>query len=346
VKVAVYAIAKDEEKFVERWQRSACEADSLHILDTGSYDRTVGLARDLGIDVARWQFNPWRFDKARNMSLDMVPADTDYCIALDLDEVLVKGWRDHLEEAHVKGITRPRYKYTWSWNGREPGLQYGGDKIHTRNGYYWKHPVHEVITPMQGFNEVQGWVDLEIHHHADPRKSRSHYGPLLELAVNEDPSDDRNAHYYARELFFQGRMDEAEAQFLRHVDMNGWEPERAQSYRYLYKITKNPAYLAEACRIYVSREVLVDMAMHHYEQLEWKGCFRMARRALNIKERPLVYFTETDAWGPKAHDLAGIAAFNLGLLHEARWHGMEALKLSPYDTRLVDNLKFYEKAAA
>ena len=346
MKVAVYAIAKDEERHVKRWQESACDADSLHILDTGSYDRTVGLAKDYGIDVARWEFNPWRFDKARNMSLDMVPADTDYCIALDLDEVLLPGWRDHLEEAFKLGVTRPRYKYTWSWNGNQPGLQYGGDKIHTRQGYYWKHPVHEVITPMQGFKEVQGWVDLEIHHHADPKKSRSQYGPLLELAINEDPSDDRNTHYYARELFFQGRWDESERQFLRHVDMDGWEPERAQSYRYLYKLTGDAKYLADACRIHASREVLVDMASHHYEHGEWEGCFKAARRALRIIERPLVYFTEAEAWGPKAHDLAAIAAFHLGLYQEARWHGMQALKLSPYDGRLVDNLRFYEKAAA
>jgi len=348
VKVAVYAIAKDEERFVKRWQESACEADSLHILDTGSYDRTIGTAKDYGIDVSRWEFNPWRFDKARNMALELVPLDYDYCIALDLDEVLIPGWREHLERAHEEGVTRPRYKYTWSWKNGQPDLQYGGDKIHTRQGYCWKHPVHEVITPLHGFKEVQGWVDLEIHHHPDSKKSRSQYMPLLELAVTEDPSDDRNMHYYARELFFAGRMGEAKSAFLRHLDLPKaqWKPERAQSYRYLYKIDKDPRWLAEAAREHLSREVLVDMARYNYEQQEWQGCFNMARRALEFAERPLEYFSESEAWGPLAHDFAAIAAYQLGLFREAAWHGMEALKLSPYDTRLVDNLGFYEKAAA
>ena len=36
MKIAVYTIAKNEVSFVNRWFNSAKEADSLHILDTGS----------------------------------------------------------------------------------------------------------------------------------------------------------------------------------------------------------------------------------------------------------------------------------------------------------------------
>jgi len=35
----------------------------------------------------------------------------------------------------------------------------------------------------------------------------------------------------------------------------------------------------------------------------------------------------------------------LGLYREAKYHGMEALKLSPYEDRLVNNLRRYEEAA-
>ena len=57
MKIAVYTIAKNEQQFVERWQQSACDADSLHILDTGSTDQTVTAARDLGIDVVVRKFD-------------------------------------------------------------------------------------------------------------------------------------------------------------------------------------------------------------------------------------------------------------------------------------------------
>ena len=41
MKIVVYTIAKNEEKFVERWYKSMKEADELYVLDTGSTDKTV-----------------------------------------------------------------------------------------------------------------------------------------------------------------------------------------------------------------------------------------------------------------------------------------------------------------
>lgn len=148
------------------------------LVDTGSRDDTVALAQSLGVVTHEIRVQPWRFDDARNKALSFIPEDIDYCIALDVDEVLVPGWREGLERAHRAGITRPRYKYVWSWNedGSE-GLTYGGDKIHARKDYYWKHPVHEVL--QCATQETQDWFDeVEIHHHPDSSKSRSQYLPL------------------------------------------------------------------------------------------------------------------------------------------------------------------------
>lgn len=158
MRVAVYTIAKNEEQFVERWAASAADADHILLVDTGSTDGTVETARDL-VTVQQILVRPWRFDDARNAALALVP-DVDLCIALDMDEVLLPGWRDHLEQLPVN-VTRPRYKYVWSWNddGTE-GLTYGGDKIHARQGYRWRHPVHETLTPV--IPEVQEWCGLVI----------------------------------------------------------------------------------------------------------------------------------------------------------------------------------------
>jgi glycosyltransferase involved in cell wall biosynthesis len=112
MKVAVYSIALNEEKFVERWYECAKEADYLLIADTGSSDRTVELAKSLGINVVEISINPWRFDDARNASLAVIPGDIDYCIALDLDEVLVPGWRKHLEVAYKNKWTRASLSYS------------------------------------------------------------------------------------------------------------------------------------------------------------------------------------------------------------------------------------------
>lgn len=349
-KIAVYAIAKNEEKFVQRWYESAKEADYVVLLDTGSDDLTAIISDGLGVITAVERINPWRFDVARNVALDLIPDDADLCVALDLDEVLLPGWREELERAHLDGVTRPRYSYTWSWEGNRPGLVYGGDKIHSRHGYYWKHPVHEVLKPLDGFEEVQGWYGLEIHHHPDSTKSRGHYLPLLALSVEEDPDDDRNAHYYARELYFAGRPSEAIAEFKRHLNLPTavWPPERARSMRYLAELEPEHAegwLMAAAQECPSMREPWVDLARLFYNQQRWPECLEAAMTALRIREKPLAYLNDAEAWGPLPHDLAAVAAYNMGLFHEARFHGAEALRLNPYDERLRANLSFYEEAA-
>ena len=88
MKVCVYTIALNEEKHVERWYNSSKEADLHIIADTGSTDRTVEIARSLGIQVYNIHIKPWRFDDARNAALALVPSDADYCVIMDMDEAL------------------------------------------------------------------------------------------------------------------------------------------------------------------------------------------------------------------------------------------------------------------
>jgi len=343
MKIAVYTIALNEEKFVERWYDSAKEADHLLILDTGSTDNTTHLAHSLGIHTVTREFSPWRFDAARNTALAMLPKDIDLCIALDMDEQLQPGWREALETLS-KEITRPRYKYIWSWNpdGSE-GLVYGGDKIHARHGYTWKHPVHEVLKPTDG--ETQHWVtDLEIHHHPDSSKSRSQYLPLLKLAVEEDPRDDRNQFYLARELFFAGDYGLSQYHFSRHLDLSTWMPERAASHRYLAKMVPTAAdyhlYRAIA-EDPARRESWVALAMYYHEKRNWLAVRNTASMALAITEKPLDYLCEAEAWGWLPHDLMAIACHHLGDNDEAFFHGSNALALNPDDARLKTNLAHY-----
>jgi tetratricopeptide (TPR) repeat protein len=351
MRTAVYSIALNEAKHARRWAASAVDADVRIVLDTGSTDGTVEALEEAGVSVWIEAFTPWRFDVARNASLDLLPDDLDYCIALDMDEVLLPGWRNALDDAHRQHLTRPRYQYTWSWNpDGTPGLVYGGDKIHTRHGYRWRHPVHEVLTTHEGAEERQGWVPLEIHHHPDPTKSRSSYLPLLELAVAEDPDDDRNAFYYARELMFAGRRDEAIDQFRRHLSLPRaqWEPERAASMRHLARLDRAQAerwLLRAAAETPGRREGWAALAVLYYERNDWPSCLSAATRALSIAERPLEYLNEADAWGPTPHDMAALACYNLGLFREALVHGRNALQVAPDDQHLRTNLTFYERAA-
>lgn len=348
MKIAVYTIALNEAQFVERWYQSAREADHLYILDTGSTDDTVEIAKKLGIHTSIITVKPWRFDHARQASLDALPDDIDYAIALDMDEVLQPGWRQALESV-PEGTTRPRYSYTWSWlPDGSPDLVYGGDKIHARHGYQWRHPVHEVLTPLG--EEKQEWIKLEIHHHPDTTKSRGQYFPLLKLAIEEDPDDDRNAFYYARELYFHSMNDEAIKEFRRHLALPRavWEPERAASMRYLAKLephNRERWLLRAIAEAPEQREARCELAEYYYTQKLWPQSYAAALSALAITDKSLSYLCESDAWSWLPHDQVAIAAYNMGLHRVALEHGRLAVQFAPYNERLGENLIHYEGAA-
>jgi tetratricopeptide (TPR) repeat protein len=351
-KVAIYAIALNEEQFVERWYESAKDADYILIADTGSTDRTVEIAEKLGINVVHIKVMPWRFDDARNASLAALPSDIDMCITLDLDEVITPNWREPLEDLWRRGVTRPKYKHVWSWNeDGTPGMEFAYDHIHTRNGYRWRHPVHEALFPY-GIKEVQEYTAaIETHHHPDPTKSRAQYLPLLAMSVKEDPYSDRNAFYYARELYFYGKYELAAKEFQRHLQLptSTWAPERAASMRYLAKIDKDNAaqWLVMAIKQAPGRrEPIVELANHHYNNQQWQDCYDRAKEALEIVEKPLDYLCEDFAWGALPWDLAALAAYNLNKYEEAVNLGAKAVELDIDNERLKSNLAYYLAAVA
>lgn len=343
MRIAVYTIAKNEAHFIPRWFESAQDADYLVLLDTGSDDDTVEVARGLGINVHTQTFSPWRFDHARNHNLSLVPEDVDICIALDADEVLIEGWREKLE-AIDPATTRPRYKYVWSWkeDGSE-GLVYGGDKIHRRHGYFWKHPVHEVL--VCAGEEKQEWINLQIHHHPDSKKSRGQYLPLLQLAVTEDPEDDRNAHYYARDLMFAGMNEEAAAEFKRHLSLPRavWKPERSASMMYLAKVEPDNAedWLIKAYREdSARREPMVSLALYYFGRSKWDDAILWARKAITIEDKPLDYLCQEFAWGSIPYDILAVSYYKKRRGDEARKYGILAYLQEPTE-RLRENLKHY-----
>lgn len=329
---AVYSIAKDEEKFVERWAASAAQADLILLADTGSTDRTVEIARSVGVEVISVHVVPWRFDIARSAALAAVPADIDWCIALDLDEVLLPGWREALDGLDPS-VTRPSYPYTWSWNPDGSfGLRYLGDKVHSRAGFRWTGPVHETLEPYGSQTIVRTFLPgFEIHHFPDPTKSRGHYLDLLAMAAKESPTDTRRSFWYARDLLFAGRHEEAMAEFDRFLSLpGGWSVERSRAIRYIAAMDppRRTELLEWATREAPERrEVWVDLAKHRSTMQDWAGSLAAAQTALSISWRPDDYLFEAEAWRWQPDALAFVALANLERRDEAIAHAEIAVRL-------------------
>lgn len=356
MKIVVYAICKNEAQFVDRWMDSMSEADQVVVLDTGSTDDTVSRLIQRGAVVKSEILSPWRFDVARNHSLELVPIDTDICVCTDLDECFHPGWRTLLEKAWKPGVGQASYRYTWSFNadGSE-GVVFWSEKIHARQGYCWTHPVHEVLKWIgEGSPGAKIAIEgIQLDHHPDPSKSRGQYLPLLELSVQEDPTDDRNVHYLGREYMYKGRWDDCIRTLKGHLAMPSatWRDERAASMRYIAKSyamkgerqTARNWYLQAIAEAPHLREPYVDLALLLYGEKDWEGVLYFTKCALQIQSRPRTYICEASSWGSLPHDLRAMALYYTDRREEALSEAQKALSLEQENPRLQKNVQLIEK---
>lgn len=349
-RICVYAICKNEEKFVDRWVASMSEADNIVVLDTGSDDGTMQKLKAHGVKAEQRLISPWRFDVARNESMKLIPEDTDICVCTDLDEVFHEGWRARLEAAWREDTTRASYRYTWSFNsdGSE-GYVFNIEKAHARHGFKWKHPVHEVLEYTGEMPENRIFVPgIQLDHHADASKSRSSYLPLLELAVDEEPDDDRNMHYLGREYMYYGMWDKSIEALKKHLSMKTavWAEERCASMRYIARCYMQKG-CAEAAKAWLyraiaeapqSREPYMELVRLLYSEQAWDGVVYMCKCALAVTERTETYITEASAWGAEPYDFLSLGYFYTGRYSLALEAVTAAARLAPRDERILNNL--------
>ena len=355
MKVVVYAITKNESKFVNRWCDSMSEADEIYVLDTGSDDDTVKLFKDRGVNVIVKEIKPWRFDAARNESLAMVPADADICVCTDLDEVFKPGWRALVEEAWKEDTNRLRYVFNWSLSEDDrPLISFYGEKIHSRHGYKWTHPVHEILQ-YDGDNEKFELTDkVVLNHYPDSSKSRGSYLPLLELSVLEDPEDDRNMHYLGREYMYYSRWNECIDTLIKHLNLPRatWSDERCASMRFIARSYINLGRYDEA-RIWLEkaikeaphlRDPYVEMALLEYRLGNNLEVIKNCTLALSIKKNKMSYINEYFCWDATIDDLLSISYYNLGIYDISLYYIDRALKYDSENERLIGNREIiYEK---
>ena len=346
-KVCVYAICKNEEKFVNRWVESMKEADEIYVLDTGSTDNTVDLLSSLGVTVKQEVITPWRFDVARNKSLELVPNDTDICVCTDLDEMFEPGWREKLESVWNDSVDRVRYTYNWSFDEYgNPATTFLQNKIHRREGYSWYHPVHEILKTKP--NEVEVVCEnIVLNHYPDSTKSRSNYLPLLEMSVEEVPNDDRNMHYLGREYMYYGSYNEGIDTLIKHLNLpnSKWDAERCASMRFIARCYMGLNRPKEAEMWYKNaikeasylREGYVELAGIYLEQGKFEEAYELLECAFLIKEKAPIYINEAFAWNDYIYELMGLVCFNLKLYPKSLLYMQKALELAPLNERIKNN---------
>lgn len=361
-KVCIYAICKDEIKFVDKWLDSMSEADYIVVLDTGSTDGTYEkLKSDPRVTkVKRKVISPWRFDVARNESMKLVPKDANILFCTDFDEILTPGWGDLVRASWKENTCRGHYQYIWSHtDAGNPGVTYVYDKMHNRE-YKWWYPVHEVLGGIDGalsrvdyetahYDQVIDFGDkIVLHHYPDPEKSRSSYLDLLLLRYNENPGECYSAYLLGREYGTREMYDEALRMFEETINLPSAETHpiiKRASLGYLgdlYRMKGSPAEAIVSYTLQIQmdgtyREPYLCLAELYNDMGMYEVALGYARHAEAHTYRHIDWSERDSTWNEKLDDVYSVAYSNLNEYDKALPHVIKALKFSPNDERIREN---------
>lgn len=356
-KICVYAICKNELKFVDQWLKNMSEADYIVVLDTGSTDGTYEkLKEDSRVTrVEQEIITPWRFDAARNRSMDLIPDDADILVCTDFDELFEPGWAQFLRDNWVPGYhTRCHYRYAWKHGEQgDAEVEFTYDKIHNRD-YYWVFPVHEVAHIKSGDEKfLEADKNIYLHHWQDTTKSRGSYLPLLQLSVQENPNLSHIHLLLAREYLVLDQKEEALAHLAKTLEIE--DIETADNglvlLQTLYFISLVCFELKDydECLWYAQRFIQIDnsyrepyflMARAYNEKHLYSLAEYSVLAGVNYGIRKNNWIEMATSWYLEPDLLLGVIYTNLKKYKEAIPHIKSALQYKPNNTTLLKQYIF------
>jgi tetratricopeptide (TPR) repeat protein len=222
--LSVCMIVRDEEANLARALDSVeGVATETVVVDTGSVDRTLDIAREHGAVVASFAWTA-DFSAARNFAASR--ATGDWILVLDADEQATATFRERcratLANTPAEGLAIPVLNL-----GDRGELQVGVSAVRlyrNRERHRFEGTIHEEVAP--SIVRAGGTIlraDLPLHHHGyrrseDQRKGRRGRNlGLLERAHASDPSNPRYWHYLGLEHLSNDDLPEARRWFERVV---------------------------------------------------------------------------------------------------------------------------------
>ncbi|MCK6446381.1 MAG: glycosyltransferase [Planctomycetes bacterium] len=226
-------IARDEETNLPRLLASVRGiVDETVVVDTGSRDRTLELAAELGARTATFAWCD-DFAAARNAASELVRAD--WVIALDADEELVtESARERLEAFVRSGADVGRVEIENVGTPSGPSRVEISRVFRRAAGIRFAGRVHEQLV-RDGAPLVRASTGLVVRHHGyapaalAARDKFARNRSLLELALAEAPDDGYAWFQLGRVEHAAGRhaaaLEALERALARADDADPWAPE-------------------------------------------------------------------------------------------------------------------------
>lgn len=378
---SVALIARNESKTLPRLISSLSEfqkrGGEIVVLDTGSTDDTASLARSLGCivhevgerfvtvlskeqaDAINQKFvcksdesivkagdRIFDYASARNYVASL--ASHDMVSMPDCDEIYTAFDIDRIEDHIKKGTERFEYNFVFAHDeDGNPLTQFMHSKFYNKKKLSWVGVIHEVLKGEAKTVSLSPDV-IKLEHYQNVETNRSGYLVGLAYDIFLDPTNDRNSHYFARELMYKGRYESAISEFKRHIGMNKWATERAQSMiyigdclRYLGKEDESFGWYIQAFATEPGRrEPLMVLAEYFYKKSCPAQALSFVQAALQIDG--INYYSNYQPYYEHVpYEIGYWAAWYLGKKDLSRSFFLQALRYRPHDPKYLHDAQFY-----
>lgn len=377
---SVCLIARNEEITLPRLVGSLSEflkrGGKIHVLDTGSTDKTAEVARKLGCNVIevgdkfRIKIDKELADKvnskfvvegeapvvkegeslfdfasARNYIAEF--ADTDVISTPDCDEIFTKFDIDKLNEVIADGAEQLEYEFVFSHDDLgNPIIKFRHCKFYNRKKLKWHGVVHEVLGGSAKMVYL-GEDIIKLEHYQNEKTNRSGYLKGLAIDCYQNPENDRNSHYFAREMMYLGRYKSAIKEFKNHISMNRWPTEAAQSMMFIGDCYSKLGDYDEMLKWYsksvekeVRREPLMRLAEYYFYRKMYPQAIAYLEAALTVKQLPF-YSNHQPYYEDIPHALLYVCYWWIGDKEKSKEHWEKALSFNPKNPKYIEDGKFY-----
>lgn len=379
----IVVIARNESQTLPRLIKSVQHfidrGGNFLVLDTGSSDNTANIARNLGCIVYevgdKFKINIDKeladkinqkfvvdgdspvvnegeslFDFASARNYIATFATNNFIFTPDCDEIFTKFDIDKVEEKIRNGVEQLEYNFVFSHDEfGNPAIKFTHCKAYDRRKLHWEGVIHEILSG-SAVKEFLGEDVVYLEHYQNEKTNRSGYLKGLAVDCYNNPKNDRNSHYFARECMYTGRFKTAIKEFKNHITLGGWALEAATSMMYI-----GDCYLYlndndEMLKWYMKsmdynsdrREPLLKLAEFYFRKGKHKLVVIYAEASLLIKETPF-YSNDEKNYRNYPHELLYVSYWWLGDKIKSEEHYRKALAFCPNNKKYIEDGKFYEK---